>query len=443
MKKMISGWGNYPTAEAELKRPERIRQIEEAVEKGGIARGLGRSYGDAAIDSEKGVVLMERMNRFLDFDAENGLLRAEAGCTLEEIIDTFLPRGWFLPVTPGTKFTTLGGCFAADIHGKNHHLDGTFCQHVQEIELLLANGTKKRCSQEKNSELYRATAGGMGLTGIITEMTLQLIPVESGYIRAVHTPAPNLDIAVKLLESAEEKYSVAWIDCLATGDSFGRSVIMNGKHARKSEVEREPLFPKKRKQWPLPPLFPSWALNSYSIRAFNALYYKTQGKKTAPFIVDYDRFFYPLDAIKGWNRMYGKKGFLQYQFVVPKEEAHLSLRIILGELAKSGRGSFLAVLKRFGPENANFLSFPREGYTLALDMPVSDKELFPFLNFLDDLVLRYGGRSYLAKDARLGPETFRKMYPRFPDWQKVKAAADPEGRFSSDLSRRLRMGGPS
>ena len=442
-KTKISGWGNFPSSTAYLSRPERYQQLKFEEGRKTIARGLGRSYGDAALNSEQDVILMERLNRFLAFDEEKGLLRAEAGTALEEILDIFVPRGWFLPVTPGTKFVTLGGCFAADIHGKNHHVDGSFCEHVQEIELIMANGARRRCSPERDPELFWATAGGMGLTGIITEVTLRLVPVKSAYVFVAHHSAADLDHIFDLLNDPklDDRYSVAWIDCVSTGKNFGRSVLMAGHHAAPDEIPKvkNPLKFRPAAKRSIPFDFPSFALNSWSVKAFNEMYYRLQSSKSAPFITDYDHYFYPLDAINGWNRLYGKKGFLQYQFVLPTKTARQGMRELLGQLTKSQRASFLAVLKRFRKENAGMLSFPREGYTLALDIPISDVGLFSFLDELDEVVLKYGGRIYLAKDARMKPNTFHAMYPRLEEWKRVKSQCDPNWLFSSDLSRRLQM----
>lgn len=438
----ISGWGNYPKRTSLLIRPEKIAQVK-AIDDVTIPRGMGRSYGDAALNEGRHVTLMERLNRFIHFDSNTGLLHAEAGCTLEEILNVFVPKGWFLPVTPGTKYTTLGGCVAADVHGKNHHKNGTLSSYIHELTLVLADGSFKKCSKTQEPELFWATVGGMGLTGIITEAVIELIPIETAYVSVTHYDAPNLETTIDLLTNNEidDHYSVAWIDCIASGSELGRSVVMMGHHALCEELPKNiehPLSVKQKKKISLPVNFPSWALNAYSVKLFNNLYYSTQkGKGT--FTSDYDSYFYPLDAIDNWNRMYGKNGFVQYQFVVPHQNADRSLKQILEKLSDSKRGSFLAVLKRFGKENPGYLSFPFEGFTLALDLPVRDEQLFPFLTEMDDLILEYGGRVYLAKDARLAPETFRKMYPRYENWRAIKQHVDPQFKFQSDLSRRLKM----
>lgn len=442
-KKQISGWNHYPVTTSFLVRPERYSELK--IESSSlIPRGLGRSYGDAAINTNHTVVLMERLNRIRSFDEETGVLRAEAGLSLEDILEVFVPRGWFLPVTPGTKFTTLGGCVAADVHGKNHHVDGSFGKYVRAMEIMMPDSSIRKCSPKQDSDLFWATIGGMGLTGIITEISLQLIPIESAYMSVKHYPSKDLDQTLDLLNGAiyDDKYSVAWIDCLSTGKDFGRSVVMNGHHAGLSELSskvKDPLNIKERKKFALPFNCPSCLLNHYTIKAFNGCYYYLQSKKQESFIIDYDRYFYPLDSILEWNRLYGKKGFIQYQFVIPSQYSREGLTVILDELTRSKRASFLAVLKRFGKEGEGLLSFPKAGFTLALDIPLSDPNLFPFLDHLDEIVLKYDGRVYLAKDARLNPSSFRTMYPRFNQWQRIKNAIDPKNVFSSDLSRRLEM----
>lgn len=390
---------------------------------------------------------MERMNRLLAFNDQTGLLKAEAGTTLQDVLDVFMPRGWFLPVTPGTKFATLGGCFAADVHGKNHHCDGTFSCHVKEIELVIANGTRRRCSPKQSSDLFWATAGGMGLTGIITELTLQLIPIETAYMVVNSYPARNLSHLLELLEdpSLEDRYSVAWIDCLARGEEFGRGILMNGHHAQKCDLSSStalhPFQYKPSKPYQIPFHLPNHLLNYWSIKTFNSCYFRTQSRKSSPRLVDCHRYFFPLDAISHWNRIYGRRGFLQYQFVIPACHVKEALPPILEKLAASRLPSFLAVLKRFGAESKGFLSFPKEGITLALDIPLASESVFPLLDALDELLLKCDGRVYLAKDARLKASTFYTMYPRFPQWRKIKHAIDPHDRFSSDLSRRLHLEG--
>ncbi|HZB44717.1 MAG TPA: FAD-binding oxidoreductase [Pyrinomonadaceae bacterium] len=441
----IHGWGRYPRGRSRVLRPERVREAVPPDEGSVIARGQGRSYGDAAMSADGAVMLTERLNRFLSFDEETGVLRAEAGATLAEVLAVFLPRGWFPPVTPGTKFVSLGGALAADVHGKNHHRDGTLGAHVTELELALADGTRRRCSPERDAELFWATVGGMGLTGIITEVSLKLARVESAHVVVRHNAARDLDALLELLadEEHDERYSVAWVDSLARGRALGRGVLMTGRHASLAALPRdiaEPLALKSPRRLGLPFDLPSWVLNPLSVSAFNELYFRRQGARDVPFVTDCESFFYPLDRVGDWNRLYGARGFVQYQCVLPPATARGALRLLFEELSRTRRASFLAVLKRFGAEGRGLLSFPFEGYTLALDLPVTGADLFALLDRFDELVLEHGGRVYLAKDTRLKPDSFRAMYPRFTEWLRVKQRFDPEDRFSSDLSRRLGMG---
>ena len=441
----MSGWGRYPRSRVSVVRPEHASEVAPPEEGQMIARGQGRCYGNAAQVQDGLVMLTERLDRVIAFDEQTGWLKAEAGLTLAQALEQFVPRGWFPSITPGTKFVSLGGCLAADVHGKNHHLDGTFGDHVKEFEIVLADGSRRCSSPLADAELFWATVGGMGLTGIITEVTFELIPIESAYMMVQHTSAPDLDASLSLLESeaGDDRYTVSWIDCLAGGRNLGRSILIRGHHASLEELpprlRREPLRLGRRGRLDLLFDLPSWVLNPLTIAAFNRLYYFWQGARRQPFVADYDSFFYPLDAIGHWNRMYGRRGFLQYQCVLPPRGAREGLKSLLERLVQSRRSSFLAVLKRFGPEGRGLLSFPFEGYTLALDLPLGDASIFPFLDQLDEIVLRYGGRVYLAKDARLKAEVFQQMYPRLSEWKRIKAEVDPQNRFTSDLARRLRL----
>ena len=441
----LHGWGRHPRTRSEVFRPERIREASLPRKAPLIARGCGRAYGDAATLDGGTVLLTERLNRFLGFDGASGLVTAEAGATIAEILETFVPRGWFPPVTPGTKHVTLGGCVAADVHGKNHHRDGTFGAHVREITLALADGTLRHCSPESDSELFWATVGGMGLTGIILEVTLRLARIESAYLIVQHHAARDLDEAFELLEGEawDEQTSMAWVDGVARGARLGRSIVMRGHHARLDELPariRHALCVRPRRERNLPFDLLGWALHPAGVACFNSVYAWWQGRKKGPCVTHYDPYFYPLDSLSNWNRAYGKKGFTQYQCVLPSASAHAGLREILEAMRAERRSAYLAVLKRFGPEGPGLLSFPMAGHTLALDFPLSDPGIFPFLDRLDAIVLAHGGRVYLAKDVRLSPENFRAMYTRFDAWRRVKKAVDPEDRFASDLSRRLKMG---
>lgn len=441
LNKELSGWGRYPRARCELVRPERYADLH-ATNAASIARGQGRAYGDAALNAAHQVVLTERLNRLLEFNQQSGVLRAEAGLTMQELLAFAVPRGWFPQVTPGTKYVSLGGCVAADVHGKNHHHDGAFSSSVLSLELIKGDDSRLRCSREENSEAFWATVGGMGLTGIIGEVTLQLRPIESAYIRASHHAASNLRHAFELFEQHDSaSYSVAWIDLLATGAAQGRSVVMLGEHATPDELTGKatdrPLHIEARGSRRIPFDMPARLLNRATIGLFNALYYRLEGGRSAPFTVDYDKFFYPLDALGDWNRLYGKRGFLQYQCVVPRDGAFEALSQLLDALAASKHPAFLGVLKKMGAASGGVMSFPQEGYTLALDLPFTGDRLLELLRRFDSIVTAAGGRVYLAKDARIDGETLRAMYPATEAFLQIKHELDPGGHFSSNLSRRL------
>jgi len=441
----LSGWGRYPRGQATVICPEQIADALPPAIGQMIARGQGRSYGDAALSGTGLVMLTERLSRFVSFDEQTGILTAQAGTTLAEVIDEFLPRGWFPAVVPGTKIVSLGGCVAADIHGKNHHRDGAFGAHVKEIEMVLADRSRRRSSPDNEADLFWATVGGMGLTGLITEVALQLIPVESSYVVVQHHQTRDLDQAFAMLSEKQwdDHYTVAWVDCLAKGAKLGRGVLMRGHHAGVNDLParlRQKPFTRAARPFTLGFDFPGWVLNSASVRAFNAFYCRLQSRRRRPFIVDYDSFFFPLDRVGNWNRVYGKRGFVQYQCVLPTAGACAGMQALLEALAGARQSSFLSVLKRFGPAGRGLLSFPIEGYTLTLDLPVNDSGLFALLDRLDEIVIEHGGRVYLAKDARLKPETFRRMYPRLDEWLAVKRRVDPDNHFESDLARRLEIG---
>jgi FAD/FMN-containing dehydrogenase len=443
---VLTGWGRYPLSEADIYRPEKIAELQAVVAANSaslIPRGAGRAYGDAALNDKNRVVDIQRLNRMLSFDETTGLLRCEAGVTLAEIIDVFLPRGFFPPVTPGTRFVTLGGSIAADVHGKNHHRDSSLASHLTYFDLMLASGEIRRCSREENPDLFWATVGGMGLTGVIIELELRLRSVQSAYLKGELIRAGNIDAAIEAFERTDSEYgySVAWIDCASSNASLGRSVLTVGNFATLDElpkkVAQNPLTIARRPSPIVPFDLPGFALNPLTVKAFNSLYYALHRERPGPTFFDWDSFFYPLDSIRNWNRIYGKRGFVQYQCVWPLAESRAGLVEVLEAIARSRRASFLAVLKKFGAQDG-MLSFPMPGYTLALDFPVTSG-LHEFLNTLDQMVLKRGGRVYLAKDARMRPETFRAMYPNLPQWQAAKAVADPDNHFSSSLARRLAM----
>jgi FAD/FMN-containing dehydrogenase len=439
----LSGWGRHPVVASCVYRAEKISDLTGMVtpqrRRTLLARGAGRSYGDASLNGDGDTVLTTRLNRMLSFDATTGVLRCEAGVQISEILDVFVPRGWFPPVTPGTKFVTVGGAIACDVHGKNHHRDGSFGRFVKEISLLLASGAIIRCSAHSHQDVFRATLGGMGLTGIILEATIALQRVETPIIKLRKLKARNLAETFALFDEHEPgyQYSVAWVDCLATGRHLGRSVLMFGNHASKVDVADHRVHAGLlSKDWLRVPVdAPASLLNPLTMRAFNRLYYGLTPTQTDS-LEHYDPYFYPLDSIRDWNRLYGKRGFVQYQCVVPQQESD-ALAELLTLSSERGRGSFLAILKRFGPQTG-WLSFPMPGYTLTLDLPVT-AGLEAFLDELDRVVVRHGGRVYLAKDAHMSAAAFVDMYPQWQRWAEVKARIDPRGLFSSDLSRRLRM----
>jgi FAD/FMN-containing dehydrogenase len=443
---LLTGWGRYPLSESDIYRPEKIAELQAVVTADAtslIARGAGRAYGDAALNDQNRVVDLTRLNRMLAFDPATGILRCEAGVTVAELIDVFLRRGFFPPVTPGTRFVTLGGSIAADVHGKNHHRDSSLAAHVTSFDLMTASGEVLRCSREENAELFRATVGGMGLTGVILELELRMRRVESAYLDGELIRAGNIDAAIEAFERADAEwgYSVAWIDCASRMGALGRSVLNVGNFATLDRLPRnlaqDPLGTRPRLSPIVPFDLPGFALNSLTVKAFNAVYYALHRETAAHTIFDYESFFYPLDSIRNWNRIYGKRGFVQYQCVWPPNESRAGLVEVLEAISRSRRGSFLAVLKKFGVQDG-LLSFPMPGYTLALDFPMTEG-LLEFLDSIDAMVLKRGGRVYLAKDARLSPERFRAMYPNLAKWQAAKAVADPDNRFSSSLSRRLGM----
>jgi decaprenylphospho-beta-D-ribofuranose 2-oxidase len=439
VRRALSGWGRYPVVETDAYRPERIARLGELVRGRGpvLGRGLGRSYGDAALNGAGTTILFERLNRFLSFDPETGVLECEAGATIADIIQVFGPRGFLPAVCPGTRYVTVGGAIACDIHGKNHHRDGSFGRHVLGFRLITASGEAVGCGPDRDPDLFRATVGGMGLTGLIAEATIRLRRVPGPHISVDYDRAPDLDTALRMFEENDERYaySMAWIDCLARGRALGRSVLMRGDPVPEQTTPLVAASGPPRLRVPFD--LPTWVLNPVTMRAFNTLYYHRHPVRRHGVVTDFESFFFPLDRIGDWNRIYGRRGFLQWQCVVPTETGRAAL-IRLLELARRGHGSFLAVLKRFGEETgAGPLAFPRPGYTLALDFPANGDGLLRLLDAMDDIVAEAGGRLYLAKDARMRRDFFHATYPDLPAWLAVKRRVDPDNRFSSDLSRRL------
>ncbi len=404
-----------------------------------IPRGLGRSYGDAAQSAGGVVIDTSGLGSVLASDLDAGWVKVGAGMSLDSLMRWLLPRGWWVPVTPGTRHVTLGGAIAADIHGKNHHRDGSFCSYVNDITLAAPKGNFT-LTPGHQSDLFWATAGGMGLTGVVLDATVRLIEVESAYMLVDIERANDLDDCMARMteRDSEYRYSVAWIDCLARGSKLGRAVLTRADHARRSELPRtvrDPFHFEPRQLFGLPFTAPAGVLNRFTVSAFNGLWYLKAPRERVRRVRTIASYFHPLDGIGSWNRLYGPKGFLQYQVVLPFG-AEQVLRRVLETLSTSGVAS-LAVLKRFGRADPAPLSFPIPGWTLAVDMPLSGTSLGPLLDEIDEQVAEAGGRVYLAKDSRLRPELFRKMYPRVDEWLSVRDSVDPEGILTSDLSQRL------
>lgn len=400
----ITNWGNYPIVEKEMISHDSEKKIKEFILNHNeiIARGNGRCYGDASLGEH--IFSTKRLNKFISFDRLNGIIECESGVLLSEILEVTVPQGYFLYVTPGTKFITVGGAIASDVHGKNHHAEGCFSEWVAEFKIMNENGEVINCSRTENPNLFWATIGGMGLTGIILSAKIKLKNIETAYIRQEAIKAENLEEIFKLFEESEDwTYNVAWIDCLQKGKNIGRSILLRGEHALKAELpkklQEKPLVLKQKFKPTVPFYFPNFVLNNLTVKTFNWLYFNKQRSKEIKSFIDYESFFYPLDVINDWNKIYGKKGFIQYQMVIPKEKGYDGMKKILETIATSGNGSFLAVLKLFGKNNPQaYNSFPFEGYTLALDFKVNSK-LKNLVEKLDVVVEEFGGRIYLTKDS--------------------------------------------
>lgn len=434
-------WGRYPDVQ-----PEQVVSVFWRNELPNFAEfdqpvlpyAYGRSYGDSCLNANGVSIDVSHLNRFLSFDDESGLLRCEAGVSLDEILSVFVPRGWFLPVSPGTKFVSVGGAIANDVHGKNHHKAGTFGCHVTQFELLRSNGERVICSPEENSGLFRATIGGLGLTGVILWAEFRMKRINNPYIVMDRIRYSSLADFMQIADDSDQdyEYTVAWVDCLASGSQLGRGVYMRGNNApplrlagKKQSNKKLPLI--------VPFDFPGFALNPLTVKAFNGVYYRIQTDVREK-IVPYEPFFYPLDSIREWNRIYGKRGFFQYQCVVPFDNGFEVMKEILGRISSAKQGSFLVVLKKFGDiASPGLLSFPRPGLTLALDFSNNGARTLKLFNELDVLVRESGGVIYPAKDARMSAEDFRHYYPQ---WKEFSEYIDPH--FSSSFWRRVMENAP-
>jgi FAD/FMN-containing dehydrogenase len=419
----FESWGRYPTYGAKvvpLHWQSDFPAMTEGLHNGALPVGMGRSYGDVCLLKDGNLLLTTAMNRLIRFDAETGLLTAEGGITLAQILDFAVPRGFFLPVTPGTKYVTLGGAIANDIHGKNHHVAGTFGRHVTQFELVRSDGSRMLCSPTENPGLYAATIGGLGLTGLISWATLRLKPIVSRMIDYEGIQFHGVDEFLDLTrESQDIEYTVSWVDVTSTGKNFARGVFMQGDHSSR----RDTLKPSSKPKLIFPFDAPPFALNRFSASLFNAAYFHKQIHKRAVALQDYEPFFYPLDKVLHWNRMYGKRGLLQFQYVIPWEHAKEGTIAILHEVAKSGLASFLAVLKVFGDvPSPGMMSFPKPGITLALDFPIKPDRSFPLFARLADMTLEFGGRLYPAKDAAMTASQFQAFYPQ---WEQLARYRDP------------------
>jgi decaprenylphospho-beta-D-ribofuranose 2-oxidase len=455
----VHGWGRVPTSWSEIHEihPKNAAaallaatgDAPSTTHRGVLAHGRGRSYGDAALNSGGHLLrLRDPGPAGIALDVERGIAVVEAGVTLDSLLSVSVAQGWFLPVSPGTRQVTVGGAIAAHVHGKNHHRDGSFGAHVDWIDLLLANGDQIRLTKHNDPDLWWATVGGMGLTGLILAAQVRMMPISTSRCRVDTDRVANLDDLMELMATSDHRYrySVAWIDLLARGASLGRGVLTRGDHAqpedlasgatgRKTRATDDRLAYRPTRTISVPRHTPH-LLNRWAVQAFNQAYYRAAPRHKVGEITSIGSFFHPLDAIANWNRLYGRQGFFQYQFVVPfgREDA---LRRAVEMVAGHGAASFLAVLKRFGPGDEALLGFPIAGWTLTMDLPAHAADLTRLVNDLDDLVIEAGGRIYLAKDAVSKPEVITAGYPELARWREIRERVDPERIWISDLARRL------
>ena len=445
----LSGWGRTAWTVADLFHTNDVHEMQQIIDgsgaRGVIARGLGRSYGAAAQNAGGSVIEITAEGDPSGIDAllnsATGELDVASSVSIDSILRMSVPRGWFVPVTPGTRFVTIGGAIASDVHGKNHHFDGSFGQHVSAITLMLASGEIVELSPQSHPEWFWATVGGMGLTGIILRARVQMLPIESSRVRVETERLTNFDAVCEAMSSDgadnDYRYSVCWIDLLATGSSMGRGVLTRGEHASANDVKDDDVLAyDPRLKVPAPGWVPNGLLNKWSIKAFNEVWYRKAPGARHVSIESIPQFFHPLDGVHQWNRLYGKQGFIQYQFIVPLDRIDV-LRAVIETFSSAGVASFLAVLKRMGAQNLAPMSFPTEGWTLTLDMAAGIQGLPELLAKVDNMVLDAGGRHYLAKDSHVSPTAVRRGYARLDEWMRTRDSMDPNGLWRSDLARRL------
>jgi FAD/FMN-containing dehydrogenase len=430
---LLSGWGRLAVPGRELRSEDLERLTDHAV----LTRGLARSYGDSSLPPPDAptVIATPLADRLIGFDEPTGRLRAEAGFSIQDLIRVFLPRGWFTPVTPGTQYVTLGGMVAADVHGKNHHVDGTIGRHVRALKLRVASGDIVECSREQEPDLFRATVGGMGLTGHILEVELTLARIPSPWILAETQRVANIDEYLRALResAAGWPFTMGWIDCLSSGAALGRGALMRGRWAAAGEAPSK--LPNAKTRLPVPLVCPSWVMGRTVGRVANEAIYQVS-RTHAGRIMHPESFFYPLDMLLDWNRLYGRRGFTQHQSVLPEAAGPGAVRGLLELLAREGAASFLCVIKDCGDEGEGLLSFPLRGTSIALDLPVRDNTQ-RIVDTLNEYVIKAGGRIYLAKDAFTRPEHYRAMEPRLDRWLAIRRHWDPECRLRSAQSVRL------
>jgi decaprenylphospho-beta-D-ribofuranose 2-oxidase len=445
---LLTGWGRTAPSRATVSNPTRVDDIVQRLShpnrRGVLARGLGRSYGDAAQNAGGDVLRLTGMDRVLELDLEKGRCTAEAGASLDQLMRALIPLGWFPMVVPGTRFVTVGGAIASDIHGK-YRLE-CFCDTVERMQLATPDRGVLSIDPETEPDAFWATAGGMGLTGIVTNATLRLHPIESAYMTVDTERATDVDDCMQRMLDTDDRYrySVAWIDCLARGRHLGRSVLTRGNHTPLAELPAKRRMRARqyspRQVATAPPWVPNGLLNPWSAQAFNEFWFRKHAPVRRDEIQTIPRFFHPLDGVLGWNRVYGNRGFVQYQFVVPYG-AESVVRHTLETLSAARCASFLAVLKRFEHESSGLLGFPMRGWTLALDIPATGPALGDILDGLDQRVAAAGGRVYLTKDSRLSSELVPGMYPQLARWREIRGRLDPHHVLRSDMDRRLALTG--